>query len=95
MSEVGCRLARMSEELEAWWEAGVATGRGSQHPRDMGEQPPRREATYKDLEQLPPNVVGELVDGVLYASPREVPGADARLLDASAHRGSGPRHACE
>ncbi len=60
----------MNEEQEVQWEAGVAAGRGSQHPRDMGEQPPRREATYEDLEKLPPNVVGELVDGVLYASPR-------------------------
>jgi Uma2 family endonuclease len=36
----------------------------------MGEQPPRREATYEDIEKLPPNVVGELVDGELYVSPR-------------------------
>ena len=30
----------------------------------------RRPATYADLERLPANVVGELIDGVLYASPR-------------------------
>jgi Uma2 family endonuclease len=36
----------------------------------MGEQPPRREATYEDIEKLPPHVVGELVDGELYVSPR-------------------------
>jgi Uma2 family endonuclease len=36
----------------------------------MSEQPPRREATYEDIERLPPNVVGELVDGELYVSPR-------------------------
>ncbi len=32
----------------------------------MGKRP----ATYADLEALPPNVVGELVEGELYASPR-------------------------
>ncbi|MDY7226320.1 Uma2 family endonuclease [Hyalangium rubrum] len=36
----------------------------------MSEQPPRREATYEDLEKLPPEVIGELVDGELFASPR-------------------------
>jgi Uma2 family endonuclease len=30
----------------------------------------RRPATYADLERLPANMVGELIDGVLYASPR-------------------------
>jgi hypothetical protein len=29
-----------------------------------------RPATYADLEALPPNLVGEIVRGVLYASPR-------------------------
>ncbi len=60
----------MSEELEGSWEAGVAVTGGSQHPERMGEQPPRREATYEDIEKLPPHVVGELVDGELYVSPR-------------------------
>jgi Uma2 family endonuclease len=32
----------------------------------MGKRP----ATYADLEALPPNMVGELVEGELYASPR-------------------------
>jgi Uma2 family endonuclease len=36
----------------------------------MSDQPPRRQATYEDLEELPPNVVGELVDGELHVSPR-------------------------
>lgn len=40
------------------------------HPSDMSDEPPRREATYEDLEKLPPNVVGELMGGELYASPR-------------------------
>ncbi|QSQ24522.1 Uma2 family endonuclease [Pyxidicoccus parkwayensis] len=30
----------------------------------------RKRATYADLEALPDNVIGELIDGVLYASPR-------------------------
>ena len=36
----------------------------------MSDQPPRREATYEDLEKLPSNVIGELVGGEPYASPR-------------------------
>ncbi len=30
----------------------------------------RRKATYEDLETVPPNCVGEVVDGELYVSPR-------------------------
>lgn len=30
----------------------------------------KRDATYADLEALPPNVVGEIVDGQLHVSPR-------------------------
>ncbi|GAC1550565.1 MAG: hypothetical protein NVS3B10_13480 [Polyangiales bacterium] len=33
-------------------------------------KPPTRAATYADLEALPPNVVGELIAGVLRATPR-------------------------
>lgn len=33
-------------------------------------QPAPREATYADLEALPPEVVGQLVDGVLHVHPR-------------------------
>ena len=32
----------------------------------MGKRP----ATYADLEELPPNMVGEIIAGELYASPR-------------------------
>jgi Uma2 family endonuclease len=32
-----------------------------------------RPATYRDLEQLPPNMVAEIVDGELWASPRPAP----------------------
>ncbi len=31
---------------------------------------PKRRATYEDLETVPPNKVGEIVDGELYVSPR-------------------------
>src|SRR5579862_4229680 len=31
---------------------------------------PRKPATYEDIEALPANMVGELIDGVLYANPR-------------------------
>ncbi|MFL5318949.1 MAG: Uma2 family endonuclease [Myxococcaceae bacterium] len=34
---------------------------------------PNRPATYADLEALPDNVVGELIDGELFASPRPGP----------------------
>jgi len=51
-------------------EVELATLERDSHPEDMSEQPPRREATYEDLEKLPPEVIGELVGGVLYASPR-------------------------
>ncbi len=43
---------------------------GGPHSGDMSDEPPRGEATYADLEALPPHVVGELVGGRLYVSPR-------------------------
>ena len=43
----------------------LETGVG-EHGEVMGRKP----ATYADLEALPPETVGELIDGVLYASPR-------------------------
>ncbi len=36
----------------------------------MSAKRSERPATYADLEALPPNMVGEIVRGVLYASPR-------------------------
>ncbi|MBI5525857.1 MAG: Uma2 family endonuclease [Deltaproteobacteria bacterium] len=36
----------------------------------MSGEPARRRATYADIETLPDNVVGEIVDGELIASPR-------------------------
>jgi Uma2 family endonuclease len=60
----------MSEELGGQWEAGLAAIRSDQHPGRMSDQPVRRGATYEDLEKLSPDVIGELVEGELYASPR-------------------------
>ncbi|OJT27610.1 hypothetical protein BO221_01215 [Archangium sp. Cb G35] len=36
----------------------------------MSDERSRRDALYAELEKLPPNVVGEIVGGELYASPR-------------------------
>ncbi len=36
-------------------------------------QPAVREASYADLVALPDNVVGEIIDGVLYSQPRPAP----------------------
>jgi Uma2 family endonuclease len=54
-----------------------------------------RPATYADIESLPPNMVGEIIDGVLYANPRPA-SAHARAatalggdLDGPFNRGKG------
>ena len=60
----------MNDGLGGQVEVELATPERDSHPEDMSDQPPRREATYADLEKLPPNVIGELVGGELYASPR-------------------------
>jgi Uma2 family endonuclease len=36
----------------------------------VARRSPHRPATYADIEALPPNMVGEIVRGVLYANPR-------------------------
>ncbi|MFL5347810.1 MAG: Uma2 family endonuclease [Hyalangium sp.] len=36
----------------------------------MSDTPPRREASFEDLESVPPHCVGEIVGGELYVSPR-------------------------
>jgi Uma2 family endonuclease len=36
-------------------------------------QPSDRPATFKDLESVPENKVGEIIDGILYLSPRPAP----------------------
>src|SRR5687768_13842347 len=46
----------------------------------MTEPTPSRPATYADLEALPDDVTGELIDGVLYVSPKP---AGPHILAAS------------
>lgn len=60
----------MSQELEGVGRRWLASVEGQPHAGDMSDEPPRRDELYAELEKLPPNVVGEIVDGVLYASPR-------------------------
>src|SRR6059058_4634630 len=60
----------MNERMGGQWGEGLAVTEGAQHPGRMSDQPPRRGATYEDLEKLPPNVIGEVVAGELYVSPR-------------------------
>src|SRR6188474_2198585 len=47
----------------------------------MAARSDQRPATYADIEALPPNTVGEIVRGVLYANPRP---ASAHAAAASA-----------
>jgi Uma2 family endonuclease len=64
----------MSEHVEGQWGGEqVATAEAGLHPERMSDRPPRREATYEDLEEVPPNFVGEIVAGELYMSPRPRP----------------------
>lgn len=56
----------------AWGEV-VATAEPGLHPEGMSDKPPRRGASYEDLEGVPPHCVGELVGGELYVSPRPSP----------------------
>ena len=58
--DVGCQTGVLDVPVME-----LETGVG-EHGEVMGRKP----ATYADLEALPPNKVGELIDGVLYASPR-------------------------
>lgn len=62
---------RMNEHVEGQWGEGqVATSEAGPHPEHMSEQPPGRKATYEDLEGVAKNLVGEIVAGELYTSPR-------------------------
>jgi Uma2 family endonuclease len=60
----------MSEHIHGQWKERVATAGAELHPGNMSDKPPRRAATYEDLEDVPSNFVGELVGGELYVSPR-------------------------
>jgi Uma2 family endonuclease len=60
----------MSEHTESTRSEPVATARTGLHSEDMSDRPPRRKASYEDLEDVPPHRVGEIVGGELYVSPR-------------------------
>ena len=59
----------MSEDIQAQGEEPIATTGTGTHPEDMSDTP-RPGSVYEELERLPENVVGEIVDGELYVSPR-------------------------
>lgn len=60
----------MSEQMGGAWGEAVATVDSGLHSDGMSDRPPRREASFEDLEGVPPHRVGEIVDGELYVSPR-------------------------
>jgi hypothetical protein len=52
--------------------------------------PARRGATYEDLGSVPETMIGEIIDGDLYATPRPaLPHANAASGIAAALRGPG------
>lgn len=60
----------MNPETGGEWGERLAAVEVGLHPVDMSDERSRRDALYAELEKLPPNVVGEIVGGELYASPR-------------------------
>jgi len=56
--------------MDGVWGEPVAPAETGLHSEDMSDRPPRRQASYQDLEDVPPHQVGELVSGELYVSPR-------------------------
>lgn len=65
----------MSRGGRHWDEGGEGRGalasvEGALHLEFMEDKPSRRQALYAELERLPSNVVGEVLDGALYVSPR-------------------------
>lgn len=59
----------MSEDIQVEGAERLATRYAGPHPEDMSDKP-RPEGLYEELERLPPNVVGEIIGGELYVSPR-------------------------
>ncbi len=60
----------MSEDVQVEGEERLATRYAAPHPEGMSDKPSRRDIAYEALERLPPNVVGEIIDGELHVSPR-------------------------
>src|SRR4051812_8996870 len=63
----------MSEHLDGRWGEQVATAGPGLHPEAMSEKPPWQEASFEDLEGVPPHRVGEIIGGELHVSPRPSP----------------------
>ena len=64
------QAGHMSENVQVEGEVRVATTGTGPHPEDMSDKPSRPESAYEALERLPENVVGEIIAGELYVSPR-------------------------
>ena len=60
----------MTEHVQGLETGWVARTGYAPHAEGMSDKPPRREATYEDLERVPPSSVAELIGGELYVSPR-------------------------
>lgn len=58
----------MTDDVRVEGEGRLARRYAEPHPGDMTK--PRPESVYEELERLPSNVVGEMIDGELYVSPR-------------------------
>lgn len=64
------QAGHMSEDIQVEGEVRLATVERAPHPGDMSDKPTRAESAYEALERLPDNVVGEIIAGELYVSPR-------------------------
>ncbi len=58
----------MSEDIRVEGEERLARTVAGPHPEGMSDRP-RTESIYEALERLPPDVVGEIIEGRLYVSP--------------------------
>ena len=75
----------MTQELGGERAGRLAAAGMGPHSEGMSDERARRDALYAELEALPPNFVGEILGGELYASPRPRPRhslANVRLIRA-------------
>jgi Uma2 family endonuclease len=63
----------MTQEIGGEWAGRLAAVERGLHSEGMSDERARRDALYAQLEELPPNFVGEILGGELYASPRPMP----------------------
>jgi Uma2 family endonuclease len=83
----------MTQEIGGEWAGRLAAADVELHSEGMSDERARRDALYAQLEELPPNFVGEILGGELYASPQPRPRhsrAAGRLLIALAPFDSDP-----